>query len=52
MGYALWSSLTFFHLKRSVITEEDADRVWGCVENAIHQMAEEEDDDELDDEYI
>jgi len=32
----------------SIITEDDADRVWGCVENAIQLMAEEEDE---EDEY-
>ena len=37
-----------FHLTKfvvhtdSIISEEDADRVWSCVENAIQVMAEEE----------
>eukprot|EP00978_Attheya_sp_CCMP212_P046832 scaffold414077_cov37-Attheya_sp.AAC.2 len=32
-----------------VITEDDIDRVWGCVENAIRTMADEEDDSDEDD---
>ncbi|CAB9506333.1 expressed unknown protein [Seminavis robusta] len=30
----------------NIITEEDADRVWACVENAVEVMMEAEDDDE------
>jgi hypothetical protein len=34
----------FFSFPRfSIVTEEDADRVWTSVENAIELMAEEED---------
>jgi hypothetical protein len=33
-----------------VITEDDADRVWSCVENAIITMAEEEDEGEDEEE--
>uniref|UniRef100_A0A7S2UKQ3 Uncharacterized protein n=1 Tax=Attheya septentrionalis TaxID=420275 RepID=A0A7S2UKQ3_9STRA len=40
-------SETVFH---RVITEDDIDRVWGCVENAIRTMADEEDDSDEDDE--
>mmetsp|Transcript_33052 Transcript_33052/g.38277 ORF Transcript_33052/g.38277 Transcript_33052/m.38277 type:complete len:174 (-) Transcript_33052:147-668(-) len=33
-------------LFHNVVTEDDCDRVWECVENAIHQLAEMEDDDD------
>ena len=29
----------------SIVTEEDADRVWSCVENAVKIMAAAEEDD-------
>ena len=35
-----------------IITEEDADRVWSCVENAIMIMAEEEDEEGEDDDLL
>jgi hypothetical protein len=35
-------------LPRSVITEDDAHRVWECVENAIKLMAEEEEDEDYE----
>ncbi len=28
----------------SIVTEEDADRVWSCVENAVRVMAEAEEE--------
>lgn len=34
--------LTFIVCSPSVIGDEDADRVWSCVENAIQMMADEE----------
>mmetsp|Transcript_21201 Transcript_21201/g.35086 ORF Transcript_21201/g.35086 Transcript_21201/m.35086 type:complete len:161 (-) Transcript_21201:1251-1733(-) len=37
-------STRIFH---SIVNEEDADRVWSCVDNAIRQMAEEEEEDDL-----
>lgn len=39
-----WSSR--FH---NILDDDDIDRVWGCVEDAIEQMAEEEEDEEEDD---
>jgi hypothetical protein len=32
--------------QRSIVTEEDADRVWSCVENAVQLMAEAEEDED------
>jgi len=32
-------------MRHSIITEEDADRVWSSVENAIQMMAEAEESD-------
>ena len=34
------------HLIGSIVTEEDADRVWSCVENAVQVMAEAEEDED------
>lgn len=36
-------SKRIFH---SIVNDEDADRVWSCVDNAIRLMADEEDDEE------
>jgi hypothetical protein len=33
---------------RSIISEEDTDRVWSSVTNAVHVMAAEEDEEEED----
>ena len=44
------SSRAFILSPHSVITEDDAERVWASVENAIRLMSEEEDADD-DDEY-
>jgi hypothetical protein len=45
--FGVISSHLFFNLC-SVITEEDADRVWACVENAIQVMVEQSAEDEDD----
>jgi hypothetical protein len=37
--------IVLFYFLRSIVTEEDADRVWSCVENAVKMMVEAEDDD-------
>lgn len=40
---------SFVNRFHNIIEEDDIGRVWECVENAIHQMAEEHDDDDDDD---
>ena len=37
--------IVLFYFRYSIVTEEDADRVWSCVENAVQMMVEAEDDD-------
>ncbi len=32
-----------------MIADDDIDRVWGCVENAIQQMTEENDQEDIED---
>ena len=39
------SVIVLFYFRYSIVTEEDADRVWSCVENAVQMMVEAEDDD-------
>jgi hypothetical protein len=34
-------------MPRSIVTEEDADRVWACVENAVQIMAKMEEEDNM-----
>jgi len=41
-----------YRVFENIVTEDDLDRVWGSVENAIRVMGEEEDFDDDDDDYV
>ena len=45
----IWIYLNSNSQINSIVTEEDADRVWSCVTNAVQLMAEADADDSADD---